>query len=119
MEAQSILRTGCFLSQYSTLPAVQILSWCDCVLVGLVSLGLADNVIGNSGAAALAELVRQSDTLETLVLSGNDIGNEGGSMMIAALAQNTSLKALYMAHVSHVTCAHVSHVTCTIVVCRW
>lgn len=66
----------------------------------MVSLGLADNVIGDNGAAALAELVRQSDTLENLVLSGNDIGNEGGSMMVAALAQNTSLKALYMAHVS-------------------
>lgn len=66
----------------------------------MASLGLADNLIGNKGAAALAELVRQSDTLESLVLSGNDIGNEGGSMMVAALAQNTSLKALYIAHVS-------------------
>lgn len=72
-----------------------------------MSLGLADNVMGNNGAAALAELVRQSDTLESLVLSGNDIGNEGGSMMVAALAQNTSLKALYMAHVSE-TCAKVA-----------
>ena len=44
--------------------------------------------------------MRQSDTLETIILSGNDIGNEGGSIMIAALAQNTSLKALYMAGVS-------------------
>ena len=43
--------------------------------------------------------MRQSDTLETIILSGNDIGNEGGSIMIAALAQNTSLKALYMAGV--------------------
>ena len=66
---------------------------------GLVSLGLADNLIGDEGAGALAELVRQSDTLETIILSGNDIGNEGGSIMIAALAQNTSLKALYMAGV--------------------
>ena len=69
-------------------------------MTGLVSLGLADNLIGNKGASALAELVRQSDTLENLVLSGNDIGNEGGSIMIAALAQNTSLKSLHMAHVS-------------------
>ena len=68
--------------------------------VGLVSLGLADNLICNDGASALAELVRQSDTLETLVLSGNDIGDEGGGMMVAALTQNTSLKALYMAGVS-------------------
>ena len=66
----------------------------------MLSLGLADNLIGDEGAAALAELVRQSDTLESLVLSGNEIGNEGGSMLIAALAQNTSLRALYMAHVS-------------------
>lgn len=65
-----------------------------------MSLGLADNLIGDDGAAALAELVRQSDTLESLVLSGNDIGNEGGSIMIAALSQNTSLKSLYMADVS-------------------
>ena len=70
------------------------------MFAGLVSLGLADNLIGNNGAAALAELVRQSDTLESLVLSGNDIGDEGGGMMIAALTQNTSLKALYMAGVS-------------------
>ena len=76
-----------------------------------MSLGLADNVIGNNGAAALAELVRQSDTLENLVLSGNDVGNEGGSMLVAALAQNTSLKALYM--------AHVSVGSAKLVVCRW
>ena len=67
---------------------------------GLVSLGLADNLIGDEGAGALAELVRQSDTLETIILSGNDIGNEGGSIMIAALTQNTSLKALHLAGVS-------------------
>ena len=53
----------------------------------------------------MAELVRQSDTLETIVLSGNDIGNEGGSIMIAALAQNTSLKALYMAGVCDIDLA--------------
>ena len=91
-----------FFPPYVRLLYIDIICTFSTTQSGLVSLGLADNLIGDEGAGALAELVRQSDTLETIILSGNDIGNEGGSIMIAALAQNTSLKALYMAGVSYV-----------------
>ena len=66
----------------------------------LLSLGLADNCISNEGASSLAELIRQTDTLEKITLSGNDIYDEGGSMLMAALSQNTSLQGLYLAGVS-------------------
>ena len=68
--------------------------------VELLSLGLADNRIGDEGALALADLLRQSDTLQRLVLSGNEIGDEGGSKLVASLSQNCSLKGLYLAGVS-------------------
>ena len=66
----------------------------------LLSLGLADNRIGDEGAASLAELIRQTDTLQKVTLSGNDIHDEGGTMLMAALSQNTSLQGLYLAGVS-------------------
>lgn len=69
------------------------------VTAGLLSLGLADNRISDVGASSLADLLRQSDTLQRLVLSGNDIHDEGGGTLVAALSQNRSLKALYLATV--------------------
>lgn len=67
--------------------------------VGLSSLGLADNRIGDHGATALADLIRYTDTLQKLVLSGNNIQDDGGSTLIAALSQNTSIEGLYLAAV--------------------
>ncbi len=68
--------------------------------VDLLSLGLADNRISNEGASSMAELIRQTDTLQKITLSGNDIQDEGGTMLMAALSQNTSLQGLYLAGVS-------------------
>ena len=69
----------------------------------LLSLGLADNRISDEGAASLAELIRYTDTLQTLTLSGNEIRDEGGTVIMASLTQNTSLQALYLAGVSYLT----------------
>ena len=66
----------------------------------LLKLGLADNRISDNGASALAELVRCTDTLQTLTLSGNEIRDRGGTILVASLTQNTSLQALYLAGVS-------------------
>ena len=66
---------------------------------GLLSLGLADNCIGDEGASSLADLLRQTGTLQRLLLSGNEVADEGGSKLVAALTQNNSLKALYLAGV--------------------
>ena len=70
------------------------------ISLGLLSLGLADNRISDEGASSLADLLRQTDCLQRLVLSGNDIHDEGGSKLVAALSQNRSLKGLYLAGVS-------------------
>ena len=67
---------------------------------GLLCLGLADNLVGDKGAGALADLIRQTDTLQKLVLSQNEVGDEGASKLVAALSQNQSLKGLYLARVS-------------------
>ena len=67
---------------------------------GLLSLGLSDNCISDEGASSLADLLRQTGSLQRLLLSGNEVGDEGGSKLVAALTQNTSLKALYLAGVS-------------------
>ena len=67
--------------------------------VGLLSLGLADNCVGDEGASSLADLLRQTGYLQRLLLSGNEVADEGGSKLVAALTQNTSLKALYLARV--------------------
>ena len=47
----------------------------------------------------MADLLRQTGSLQRLILSGNEIGDEGGSKLVAALSQNTSLKGLYIADV--------------------
>lgn len=68
--------------------------------IALISLGLSHNRIGDDGAEALAEMLRENNTLESLSLSANDIGGEGGDKIIAALTQNTSLRSLMLAEVS-------------------
>ena len=68
--------------------------------VELVNIGLGDNRIGNQGAEALADLIRSSSTLHTVILSGNSIRDEGASQLIASLSQNSSLKQLFLANVS-------------------
>ena len=68
-------------------------------VAGLLSLGLADNLIGDEGASSLADLLRQTGSLQRLLLSGNEVADEGGSKLVAALSQNTSLKALHLSRV--------------------
>jgi hypothetical protein len=78
-----------------------------CLLVGLLSLGLADNCVRDEGASSLADLLRQTGYLQRLLLSGNEVADEGGSKLVAALTQNTSLKALYLARVClYLRCHH-------------
>ena len=76
--------------------------------VGLLSLGLADNCVGDEGASSLADLLRQTGYLQRLLLSGNEVADEGGSKLVAALTQNTSLKALYLARVCPYLLQHYS-----------
>ena len=68
--------------------------------IELTNIGLGDNRIGNTGAKALANLIRSSSTLQTVILSGNSIRDEGASQLMAALSQNSSLKKLFLANVS-------------------
>jgi hypothetical protein len=62
----------------------------------IYSLNLANNGIGNRGAAALAEALKLNTHLARLDLSGNNIDKEGAAALAEALAVNTSLEALYI-----------------------
>ena len=64
--------------------------------MSITTLNISANNIGDTGAAALAEMLRSNTTLERLDLSSNVIDYDGISALSAALADNTSLKALYV-----------------------
>ena len=66
----------------------------------LTSMGLSHNRIGDEGAQAIADMLRNNSSLEKLSLSANDITDEGGEPLIAALTQNTSLTTLLLAQVT-------------------
>ena len=60
------------------------------------SLRLADNSIGDAGAAALAEAVKVSATLTTLHLGGNGIGADGAAALAEAVKVSASLTTLHL-----------------------
>ena len=67
----------------------------------LLSLGLSCNKIGDEGAKALAEMLRNNQTIENLSLSSNQIGPDGGETLIASLCDNTTLSKLLLAQVQY------------------
>lgn len=70
----------------------------------LKSIGLSHNRIGDEGAQAIADMLRNNSSLEKLSLSANDITDEGGEPLIGSLTQNTSLMTLLLAQVHVCTC---------------
>ena len=68
----------------------------------MTSLGLSHNKISDEGAKALAEMLRNNQTLENLSLAGNRIGNDGGETLVASLCDNTTLSKLLLAQVNEV-----------------
>ena len=57
-------------------------------------LGLQDCKIGNRGAIALAEVLKENASLTTLMLDKNNIGLEGGIALAEALKMNSTLESL-------------------------
>ena len=64
--------------------------------MSISTLNISANNIGDTGAAALAEMLRSNSTLERLDLSSNVIDYDGITAISSALVNNTSLKALYV-----------------------
>jgi len=60
----------------------------------LTTVDLSDNTIGNVGATAIAEAITQSTSLAILDLSYNVIGNVGISAIAEAITHSTSLTEL-------------------------
>lgn len=60
----------------------------------VVRLDLRYNRIKDAGARRLANFLKESKTLEELVVSCNDIGPQGGAAIGESLVDNTSLKRL-------------------------
>jgi Ran GTPase-activating protein (RanGAP) involved in mRNA processing and transport len=57
-------------------------------------LDLSSNVLKDSGAMEIAELLKENDTIVWLSLAGNSIGHLGSSALFSALRQNNTLTAL-------------------------
>ena len=71
------------------------LNVCVCVCVCLFSLTpsfVSDT--GSDGAEALAEMLKQNSSLQSLVLEGNDIGDGGAVALSNALQVNSTLLSL-------------------------
>ena len=60
-------------------------------IVNQTSLDLYDNNIGDEGATALAEALKENTTLTTLNLASNKIGDEGATALAEALKENKNL----------------------------
>lgn len=60
----------------------------------VVSLDLSKNNIGDKGVQALAELLKNNKTLEELILSRNNITKTGVEALVEALKVNKTLKEL-------------------------
>ena len=60
----------------------------------LTKLELDANSIGDAGAQALAETLRENSSLATLRLAGNSIGDAGAQALAEALGENSSLATL-------------------------
>lgn len=60
----------------------------------LEGLDVADNRIGDTGARALARLLRSSGTMKWLGLSGNEIGDGGAAALASAFGAGTRLRVL-------------------------
>jgi Leucine Rich repeat len=59
-----------------------------------VNLDLGQNIIGDVGAAAIADALRTSQSLETLWLTDNRIGDAGMAALAQVLKQGSSLRKL-------------------------
>ena len=57
---------------------------------------LSDNDIGNDGAKAIADALKDIHSLEKLDLSRNKIGDDGAKAIADALKDNHTLKSLFL-----------------------
>jgi Ran GTPase-activating protein (RanGAP) involved in mRNA processing and transport len=63
---------------------------------GKNSVNMSDHSLGDAGAKAVAETLRENKTLQIIDLSGNNIGPEGAKELAEALKVNGSLKEIYL-----------------------
>jgi len=85
-------RLGWGDSEICSLAAVLRESGAACLKV----IGLEGNSIGDGGAIALAEVIREFKVLEVLDLSGNGIGSKGAIALTEGIRELKSLKELYL-----------------------
>ena len=57
-------------------------------------MDLTDNRLGNRGAIELCHLIKETKTIQTLILSKNRIGPSGLSHICSAMTFNQSIKVL-------------------------
>ena len=67
----------------------------------VVRLDLSGNSIGGSGAAAVAEALKSSTVLTDLILNNNSIGDIGAAAVAEALKSTTALTSLYLDNKQH------------------
>lgn len=79
----------------------------------LLTLDLGGNVIGDSGATALAGALRANHVLRKLELGGNHIGDAGAKALAGSLTSHnqglTHLGLSYNSRISAATMEHVEH----------
>jgi hypothetical protein len=61
-----------------------------------VVLGAKRNVVGDIGAAAIGDVLRQNTVLRRLDLRSNGIGATGKAALVAGLEHNTTLQQLLL-----------------------
>lgn len=91
---QKILLSQCTLGPVGT--AAISAACADCTR--LLWLDLSNNPIGNEGAAALAVMLENHCSLDTLILSKATLSDEAASTVIRSVHKNATLKKLDLTH---------------------
>ena len=59
---------------------------------------LPDSILGDAGAIALAEILKQNTTLEQLAIQDHNIGDKGAIALAEAIKHNTTVRLIDLSH---------------------
>ena len=59
---------------------------------------LPDSILGDAGAIALAEILKQNTTLEPLAIQDHNIGDKGAIALAEGLKHNTTVRLIDLSH---------------------
>lgn len=89
---------SCLLLDWPLFTSCLTFDLCICVCVRSPEVDLSDNNLGDYGAGAVADMLKENSTLLSLNLSGNRFTDQSADHLGPALVTNTKLQHLDISH---------------------